>query len=148
MYPNNFWPKPSMGIFCNLINLFLIKHSEKNNKQVWVDVRLQKNRKDHLDVVPSYHPMQFKRKNDEKHNFRSRFGLFGPNLPPPSKTNVLWSLLLLAVRSCSKLSFYTIQRKTNEQNLRQTQKNLIPELFLASLIQIWTRKCFCTFYIF
>ena len=40
-----------------------------------------------LDIVPSYHPMQFKgklmnqtRENKEKLNFGSDFGLFDPNL--------------------------------------------------------------------
>ena len=40
-----------------------------------------------LDIVPSYHPMQFKGKlmkqigqNDKKPNFRSNFGPFGSNL--------------------------------------------------------------------
>ena len=67
------------------------------------------------DIVPSYHPMQFKWKltyqtweNGKKTNFRQDFVLFHlilAHLAP----NFFWKVLpLLVVRHCSKLSSYAI----------------------------------------
>ena len=56
----------------------------------------------------------------KKPSFGPDFDLFGPNLPPPKL--FLRVLALLVVRHCSKLSSYTIQRKTNEPNFGKWQK--------------------------
>ena len=71
-----------------------------------------------LDIVASYHCMQFQGKlmnqtweNDKKPSFWPDFGPFGQNLASP----------LLDVRHCCKLSLYIISRKTNESNLRKWQ---------------------------
>ena len=71
-----------------------------------------------LDIVASYHCMQFQgklmnqtRENNKKPSFWPDFGPFGQNLASP----------LLDVRHCCKLSLYIISRKTNESNLRKWQ---------------------------
>ena len=61
-------------------------------------------------------------KNGEKPNFGTNFSPFGPNLVLQKKICVS---TLLVVSYCSKISSYTIEKKTNEPNLRKWQKNLI-----------------------
>ena len=55
-------------------------------------------------------------KNDKKPNFGPDFGTFGPNL---GHKFFLWVLPLPVARYCSKLSSYSIYRKTNKPNLRK-----------------------------
>ena len=73
-----------------------------------------------LDIVASYHDIQFQGKfmiqtqwNDKKHHFAIDLGPLGPN----SGRQIFF--IKLVVRHCSKLSFYSIYRKTNEPSLRK-----------------------------
>ena len=79
--------------------------------------------------------------NGEKFNFGLNFGPFSPCLhpsppPPPKKKNIyiLWVLALLVVRYCSNPSSYTIERKSNEPNLRKWRK--------SCLSQFWALRSF------
>ena len=86
-----------------------------------------------LEIVTSYHPMQFKGKlmnqtweNSKKPNFGSYFGSFDLNLGP--RIFFSWCLPLLDVRNCCKISLHSISRKTYDPNSRKWQK-----------ISFWTR---------
>ena len=70
---------------------------------------------------------------------------FGPNLEP--RTFFSWVLLLLVVRKCSKLSFYVISRKTNDEILKSDKApNFGPDfgLFGPNL----GPQFFCRFYLY
>ena len=73
-----------------------------------------------LDIVASYHCLQFQRKvmnqtweNYKKPSFGTNFGPFGPNLG--SKNFFSKILPLLRVRHCCKLSLYATSRKLMNQ---------------------------------
>ena len=75
-----------------------------------------------LDIVPSYHPMQFKGKlmNQTRENYKKKTNFrpyFGSTFVPQKFFS--WVLRLLVVRHCSKLSSFAIPRQTNEPNLRK-----------------------------
>ena len=77
-----------------------------------------------LDIVASYHCMQFQGKlinqtweNGKKNKFWDWFWSLWPKCGPQKFLS--WNLPLLHVRSCCKLSLHAISRKTNEPNLRK-----------------------------
>ena len=80
-----------------------------------------------LDIVASYHCMQFQGKlmNQIWEN-NKRTLVSGPILAPLAQIRApkIFSstLSLLYVRHCSKLSLYAISRKTNEPNFRKCPK--------------------------
>ena len=96
-----------------------------------------------LDIVASFHCIQFQGKlmnqtseNDKKPSFRPNFGPFGPNLGPQNFCSRI--LFLLDDRHCCKLSLYSISRKTNEPNLSKCQKTQ----FRARFWPLWPLKKF------
>ena len=81
----------------------------------------------YLDIVRSYHPMQFQGKimnqtweNGKKPNFGPDFGPFSPKFG--SQKNFLWVLPLVDVIHCCKLSLCAISRKTNNQTWENDKK--------------------------
>ena len=85
--------------------------------------------------------MQFQEKlmnqtweNDKKPSCQPNFDPFGQNLG--SKKFFWWILPLVDVRHCCKLSLYAISRKTNEPNLKKSQKKLVSSPILTHLAQI------------
>ena len=80
-----------------------------------------------LDIVASYHCMQFQTKlmiqtweNSKKTNFRPDFGPFGSKFG-------LWNFFFLVLPLLDfvhyrKLSLHAISKKTNEPKLRKLQK--------------------------
>ena len=84
-----------------------------------------------LDIVASYHCMQFQGKlinqtweNGKKNKF---WDWFWPKFGP--KNIFSWVLLLLYGRHCCKLSLYAISRETDEPNLRKWQKTKFRDWF-------------------
>ena len=62
--------------------------------------------------------------------------------PVSDSKNFLSSVLPLLFKYCSKLSSYTISKKTNEPNLRKRQKKLISSPILALLAHILAHNSF------
>ena len=68
---------------------------------------------------------------------------FGPFWPKFGLQNIFsWILPDLDVKNCFKLSLHVISRKTNEQHLRKSQKNLVLGPILAPLAHIWSLNLF------
>ena len=112
----------------------------------------------YLDILLSYHPIQFKGKlmnqtweNGKKPHFGPDFGLFWSKF---GTQKFFVGLPLLGVIHCCKLSLHAISRKTNELNLRKCKKssfgpdfgsfdpNLVPKnSFLWILPLLDVRNC-------
>ena len=90
-----------------------------------------------LDIVPSYHLYNLKENKGKLINQTWENGkISGPILPSLTQIcpyNFLRVLPLLIIRNYSKLSSYTISRKTNEPNFRKMAESLILGPILACL---------------
>ena len=92
-----------------------------------------------LDIVPSYHPTQFKEKliSQTEENVKNLIYLepdFGPKF-------FFGALPLLVVKHFSELSCQAIQRKTTRQT-KKNVKNLLLGPILTHLAKIQTQKFF------
>ena len=76
-----------------------------------------------IDIVPSYHSMQFKRKLMNQTLENSNKSNFGPKFRP--KIFFSWVWPLLDVRHCRKLLSNSISCKTYDPNSRKWWKTLI-----------------------
>ena len=87
-----------------------------------------------LDIVPNYHPRQFKGKLMSQTEDNVKNLILGPILAHLAQTQAPKllpdALPLLVVRDCSKLSSQAIQRKTNEPT-EENVKNLISGPFFS-----------------
>ena len=101
-----------------------------------------------LDIVPRYHPIQFKGKlmnqpweNGEKPNFEPPLAQFGPNLTPLPKKNFRGFYLCCSYR-LFQVTIISNFKKTWWTKFEKTAKNLISGRILARLAQIWATKIF------